>query len=134
MSCEEVSHKLKDKKEIKRIILCSGQVYYDLLNYRYTNKIDNVAIARIEQLSPFPFKQIMNDLQTYPNLRDIIWAQEEHMNMGPWFYVSRRRDVYAAQSAGDLNLHLYQLDEFLVDAFNLDKKYNMHVQKYTDTL
>nr|SPJ13280.1 2-oxoglutarate dehydrogenase E1 component, putative [Plasmodium sp. DRC-Itaito] len=119
-----------------------------------------LAIARIEQLSPFPFKQIMNDLQTYPNLRDIIWAQEEHMNMGPWFYVSRRieasikqlkkdnpkwnieipevrysgRDVYAAQSAGDLNLHLYQLDEFLVDAFNLDKKYNMHVQKYTDTL
>ncbi|KYO00798.1 2-oxoglutarate dehydrogenase E1 component [Plasmodium gaboni] len=157
---EELGHKLKDKKEIKRIILCSGQVYYDLLNYRYTNKIDNIAIARIEQLSPFPFKQIMNDLQTYPNLRDIIWAQEEHMNMGPWFYVSRRieasikqlkkdnpkwnieinevrysgRDVYAAQSAGDLNLHLYQLDEFLVDAFNLDKKYNMHVQKYTDAL
>ncbi|KNC36856.1 2-oxoglutarate dehydrogenase e1 component [Plasmodium falciparum RAJ116] len=157
---EEVGHKLKDKKEIKRIILCSGQVYYDLLNYRYTNKIDDIAIARIEQLSPFPFKQIMNDLQTYPNLRDIIWAQEEHMNMGPWFYVSRRieasikqlkkdkpkwniqipqvrysgRDVYAAQSAGDLNLHLYQLDEFLVDAFNLDKKYNMHVQKYTDAL
>ncbi|SCA48604.1 2-oxoglutarate dehydrogenase E1 component, mitochondrial precursor, putative [Plasmodium ovale] len=154
---EELGHKLKDKKDIKRIILCSGQVYYDLLNYRDTNKIENVAIARIEQLSPFPFKRFMNDLQSYTNLRDVIWAQEEHMNMGPWFYVSRRieaaikqlkkdnptwhieipdvyysgRDVYAAQSAGDLNLHLYQLEEFLHDAFDLDKRHHMHAQKYT---
>nr|BAM15617.1 2-oxoglutarate dehydrogenase e1 component, mitochondrial precursor [Plasmodium gallinaceum] len=157
---EEMEHKLKEKEHIKRIILCSGQVYYDLLNYRDTNRIQDVAIARIEQLSPFPFKSFMKDLQTYPNLRDVIWAQEEHMNMGPWFYVSRRieaaikqlkkdnpnwniersevnysgRDVYAAQSAGDLNLHLYQLDEFLVDAFDLKKEYNMHAQKYTNKL
>lgn len=157
---EEFSHKLKEKKDIKRIILCSGQVYYDLLNYRETNKIQNIAIARIEQLSPFPFKSFMKDLQTYPNLRDVIWVQEEHMNMGPWFYVSRRieaaikqlkrddlnwtiersevnysgRDVYAAQSAGDLNLHLYQLEEFLVDAFDLKKEHNIHAHKYTNQL
>ncbi|KEG00862.1 2-oxoglutarate dehydrogenase E1 component, putative [Plasmodium vinckei vinckei] len=156
---EEFEHKLKPKEEIKRIILCSGQVYYDLLNYRDTNNIQNIAIARIEQLSPFPFKSFMNDLKNYPNLRDVIWVQEEHMNMGPWFYVSRRieaaikqlkndipswnieipevnysgRDVYAAQSAGDLNLHLYQLDEFLVDAFDLNKKYHMHAQKYINS-
>lgn len=157
---EEFEHKLKPKNEIKRIILCSGQVYYDLLNYRDTNNIQNIAIARIEQLSPFPFKSFMNDLKNYPNLRDVIWVQEEHMNMGPWFYVSKRieaaikqlknddqswnieisevyysgRDVYAAQSAGDLNLHLYQLDEFLVDAFDLNKKHHMHAQKYINSL
>uniref|UniRef100_A0A8C9I467 2-oxoadipate dehydrogenase complex component E1 n=1 Tax=Piliocolobus tephrosceles TaxID=591936 RepID=A0A8C9I467_9PRIM len=135
---EEFHSKLKPKDQIKRIILCSGQVYYDLLNYREEKKIDNIVIARVEQLSPFPYKSFMKDLQTYTNLRDIIWAQEEHMNMGPWFYVSRLsevyysgRDVYAAQSAGDLNLHLYQLDEFLVDAFDLTKHHHMHAQKYT---
>ncbi|EUD67032.1 oxoglutarate dehydrogenase (succinyl-transferring), E1 component [Plasmodium inui San Antonio 1] len=153
---EQQAHKLNAKDDIKRIILCSGQVYYDLLNYREANEIKNIAIATIEQLSPFPFKQFMQDLQTYPNLRDVIWVQEEHMNMGPWFYVSRRieaaiqqlkrdnpdwdiavkqvfysgRDVYAAQSAGDLNLHLYQLDEFLLDAFNLSKAHHMHAHKY----
>ncbi|HEY8191100.1 MAG TPA: 2-oxoglutarate dehydrogenase E1 component, partial [Alphaproteobacteria bacterium] len=77
------------KKEIKRIVLCSGKVYYDLLEERRARKIKNVAIVRVEQLYPFPSRALGDELKEFPNA-DIVWCQEEPRNMGSWFYVGEK--------------------------------------------
>ena len=75
--------------KVKRVILCSGKVYYDLLEHRREHKIDDVAIVRIEQLYPWPRDGIARELSKYPNA-DVVWCQEEHANMGAWNFVMRR--------------------------------------------
>ncbi len=70
----------------KKVVLCSGKVYYDLLEYRETNKIDNVAIIRLEQLYPFPKLQLQEEFSKYKNA-EIIWCQEEPQNMGAWSFL-----------------------------------------------
>ena len=72
---------LRPDDEIKRVVLCSGKVYYDLLEFRRENKIDEVAIVRIEQLYPWPRTGLAETLSVYPNA-EIIWCQEEPANMG----------------------------------------------------
>ncbi|XP_050423128.1 2-oxoglutarate dehydrogenase complex component E1 isoform X7 [Adelges cooleyi] len=75
---------------VKRVIFCSGKVYYDLTKAREErNLVDTVAIARVEQISPFPFDLIKKECAKYPNA-DIVWSQEEHKNQGPWLYVQPR--------------------------------------------
>lgn len=75
---------------VKRLIFCSGRVYYDLTKAREEhNLVDTVAIARIEQISPFPFDLVKQECAKYPNA-DILWSQEEHKNQGPWPYVQPR--------------------------------------------
>jgi len=76
-------------KDIKRVILCSGKVYYDLLEERRKRKVDNVMILRVEQLYPFPSKALGEELAKYPNA-DVVWCQEEPRNMGAWFFVNER--------------------------------------------
>lgn len=80
---------LRPDSEIKRVILCSGKVYYDLFEERIRRELDDVAIIRIEQLYPWPKDTIRRQLERYPNA-DVIWCQEEPGNMGPWFFVDRR--------------------------------------------
>jgi len=77
------------KKDIRRVILCTGKVYYDLLEERRARKIKNVAIVRVEQLYPFPARALGEELKEFPNA-DIVWCQEEPRNMGAWFYVGER--------------------------------------------
>jgi 2-oxoglutarate dehydrogenase E1 component len=74
---------------VRRVVLCSGKVYYDLLADRQARRIDDVAILRLEQLYPFPDEPLADELARYPNA-DIIWCQEEPENMGAWFFVDRR--------------------------------------------
>ncbi|XP_026815299.1 2-oxoglutarate dehydrogenase, mitochondrial isoform X5 [Rhopalosiphum maidis] len=75
---------------VKRLIFCSGRVYYDLTKAREEhNLVDTVAIARVEQISPFPFDLVKQECAKYPNA-DILWSQEEHKNQGPWPYVQPR--------------------------------------------
>lgn len=74
---------------VKRVVLCSGKVYYDLLQERDNRNIKDVAIVRIEQLYPFPAEGLKHALSNYPNA-EVIWAQEEPQNMGYWTYVDRR--------------------------------------------
>ncbi|KAL0138485.1 E1 component [Mucor lusitanicus] len=76
-------------EHIKKHILCSGQVYYALLKAREQNKMNDIAISRVEQLNPFPYQQIKEHADTYPNA-EIIWCQEEPLNMGPWQHVEPR--------------------------------------------
>jgi 2-oxoglutarate dehydrogenase E1 component len=80
---------LADGGKIRRVILCSGKVYFDLLAERRKRRIDDVAILRVEQLYPFPFASLTTELTLYPNA-EVVWCQEEPENMGAWFFVDRR--------------------------------------------
>uniref|UniRef100_UPI003F4936EC 2-oxoglutarate dehydrogenase E1 component n=1 Tax=Cupriavidus yeoncheonensis TaxID=1462994 RepID=UPI003F4936EC len=75
---------------IDRLILCSGKVYFDLLGRRRKSGKDNIALLRVEQLYPFPEKQILQELDRYPYLREVIWCQEESKNQGSWSFVIER--------------------------------------------
>jgi 2-oxoglutarate dehydrogenase E1 component len=75
--------------EVRRVVLCSGKVYYDLLAERRERGVSDVALVRVEQLYPFPNKSLPPVLARYPNA-EVIWCQEEPRNMGAWTYIDRR--------------------------------------------
>jgi len=70
-----------------RIVFCSGKLYYDLLHARDERKSDHVAICRVEQLYPFAADQARDILARYPVGAEVVWAQEEPRNMGPWHFL-----------------------------------------------
>ena len=74
-------------EKVKRVIACSGKVYYDLAKKREERGGDDVAIIRVEQLYPFPHKAFGAEIKKYPNLVDVVWAQDEPQNQGAWFFV-----------------------------------------------
>jgi 2-oxoglutarate dehydrogenase E1 component len=80
---------LVDGAKVRRVVLCSGKVYFDLVAERRKRKIDDVAILRIEQLYPFPFTRLGVRLAQYPNA-EVVWCQEEPENTGAWHFVDRR--------------------------------------------
>ena len=82
-------YELLEKKKVKRVVLCTGKVYYDLLAERRERKLDDVYIMRIEQLYPFPLNSLKEDLRHFPDA-DIVWCQEEARNMGYWTFVESR--------------------------------------------
>ncbi|KAG5456148.1 MAG: alpha-ketoglutarate dehydrogenase E1 component [Olpidium bornovanus] len=88
---------LRDHSDIRTHILCSGQVYYALARARFANRLDSVAISRIEQLSPFPFDLVAQHADRYPNA-EVVWAQEEPLNMGGWTYVQPRIETTLEQT------------------------------------
>jgi 2-oxoglutarate dehydrogenase E1 component len=75
--------------QVRRVVLCSGKVYYDLFEERTKRGLDDVALVRVEQLYPWPKETLITQLQRYPDA-DFIWCQEEPANMGPWMFVDRR--------------------------------------------
>ena len=111
---------VEDKSNIKRLVICSGKVYYDLLNYKQENEIENMAIGRLEQYYPFPDSDVSNWLSEYEHVSDIVWCQEEPQNMGAWWFVSLRlnsllsngrklrysgRQASASPAAGQKKIH-----------------------------
>ncbi|MDE1969829.1 MAG: 2-oxoglutarate dehydrogenase E1 component, partial [Alphaproteobacteria bacterium] len=83
------SDKLAADAQVRRVLLCSGKVYLDLLHARRERKIDDVAILRVEQLYPFPAKPLAEEAARYRNA-EFVWVQEEPENMGAWSFVDRR--------------------------------------------
>ena len=77
--------KLKKKEKIKKVILCSGKIYFDLLEAREKFKRDDLIFYRIEQLYPFPAKALAKELKPYAKKAKFYWCQEEPKNMGAWF-------------------------------------------------
>ena len=78
---------LKKAEKVKRVVVCSGKVYYDLARKREENGHDDTALVRVEQLYPFPHKVFSSELKKYPNATDIVWCQDEPQNQGAWFFV-----------------------------------------------
>jgi 2-oxoglutarate dehydrogenase E1 component len=87
---------LKDNK-IRRVVLCSGKVYYDLFEEREKRGIDDVYLLRVEQLYPFPVKALIQELSRFPNA-DMVWCQEEPKNMGAWTFVEVESDMRISAS------------------------------------
>jgi 2-oxoglutarate dehydrogenase E1 component len=118
--------------KVKRIIACSGKVYYDLVRKRDERKATDVAILRVEQLYPFPHKAFAAELKKYPNATDIVWCQDEPQNQGAWFFVQRYvhenmvegqrlgyagRPASASPAVGYAHLHQEQQKALLDQAF-----------------
>jgi 2-oxoglutarate dehydrogenase E1 component len=89
---------IKSPEEIERVIICTGQVYAALHKYRGDNNIDNVAITRLEQLNPFPWQQLKENLDQYPNAKTIVWCQEEPLNAGAWSFTQPRIETLLNQT------------------------------------
>ena len=85
--------------KVKRVVLCTGKVYYDLLAAREEANIANIALVRMEQLYPFPSVSLSKELEKYPNA-EIVWCQEEPKNMGAWHFLDRRIE----EVLGNLNV------------------------------
>jgi 2-oxoglutarate dehydrogenase E1 component len=79
-----------DASEVRRIVFCSGKVFYDLLERRRAGKFPDVALVRIEELYPFPTEEYQAILDRYPGARDILWCQEEPQNQGAWYQIRHR--------------------------------------------
>jgi len=82
----EVDEKI-DPKKVKRVLACSGKVYYDLVNARKERGQSDTAIIRVEQLYPFPHKAFAAELKKFPNFNELMWVQDEPQNQGPWFQI-----------------------------------------------
>lgn len=85
-------------KKVRRVVICSGKVYYDILEERRAREIKDVAIVRLEQIYPFPWKGLLQQLTRYPNA-EVVWAQEEPANMGAWFFVAQRIETIMGEIA-----------------------------------
>ena len=85
----QLENRLVADKDIAQVVLCSGKVYYDLLEKRDANGVRNIYLLRLEQLYPFPDQALREELKRFPNAR-IVWCQEEPENNGAWFFVDRR--------------------------------------------
>lgn len=122
---QNVISELDDLKpaEVKRVVLCSGKVYYDLLEQRRVKKQTDVAIIRIEQLYPFPERELVQELQHYKKAKEVVWCQEEPLNQGAWYSIYHHlivciskeqslnyagREASAAPAAGYKSLHVEQ--------------------------
>jgi len=121
-------------EKCRRVIFCSGKVYYDLLEERTARSIKDVALIRVEQLAPFPFDHVTRELQRYPNA-DVMWAQEEPKNMGAWtfayfnlkttlrHYKDKRKVHYAGRTfaaspaTGAKACHAKEQTKFMDEAF-----------------
>jgi 2-oxoglutarate dehydrogenase E1 component len=77
-------------QSVRRVVFCSGKVYFDLLKARRKDAIRDVALVRIEQLYPFPTDEYEAVLARYPNLREVVWCQEEPQNQGAWYQIRHR--------------------------------------------
>jgi 2-oxoglutarate dehydrogenase E1 component len=128
-----------DPKKVKSVIMCSGKVYYDLLEYQQTNEILDTAVIRIEQLYPFPADDLKDILMIYPKLEDLVWCQEEPQNQGAWYSTQHRmrlvlkqidekiylryagRKSSAAPAAGYISVHVEEQNALVSKAFTVKK-------------
>ena len=125
--------------EEQRLVLCSGKLYYDIAGHEHRPDATTVAVARVEQLYPFPLELVSAVIAEYPQVREIVWAQEEPQNMGAWRSIRHRLDEAAAQAApqasrvqyvgrswrastseGYPTLHHYEQDRIVREALGVD--------------
>jgi 2-oxoglutarate dehydrogenase E1 component len=127
-----------DGQSVRRLIFCSGKVYYHLLEERDSRSIKDIALIRLEQLYPFPDKELDEILSRYPGLESAVWCQEEPMNQGAWYssqhhirnavkrhdskldLIYAGRDGSAAPASGYMSVHLDEQKKFIDEALTFD--------------
>ncbi len=125
-----------DPQAVERLIFCSGKVYFELLEERQEQGIDNIAIVRLEQLYPYPKKRIDGILDRYPHVKQYVWAQEEPRNQGAWWYIRAHMEVTnlshreiskleyigrppsASPATGDFQVHREQRQAIITEALS----------------
>ncbi|HEV2884030.1 MAG TPA: multifunctional oxoglutarate decarboxylase/oxoglutarate dehydrogenase thiamine pyrophosphate-binding subunit/dihydrolipoyllysine-residue succinyltransferase subunit [Pyrinomonadaceae bacterium] len=128
---------LQNSQAVNRIVLCSGKVYYDLLEARKKAGLENVAIVRLEQFYPFPQKRLREVIASYPAAAELIWAQEEPKNMGGWTFVEERlfnllpaceRAIYvgrtpsASPATGSYSIHQVEQAKLVAQALGIPEQ------------
>jgi 2-oxoglutarate dehydrogenase E1 component len=125
-------------ERVRRLVLCSGKVYYDLLDARRNAELDDVAIVRLEQMYPFPEADLWDVLVPYTGLTEVVWCQEEPANQGCWYssqhhirrIVSEHnealpldyagREASASPAAGYMALHIQQQEQLIREALGIE--------------
>ncbi|MGB5395964.1 MAG: 2-oxoglutarate dehydrogenase E1 component [Gammaproteobacteria bacterium] len=125
-----------EPEKVKRVIVCAGKIYYELLERRRQEKIDDIAILRLEQIYPLPGKQLNELLSMYANTNDLLWCQEEPKNQGAWDFIQPRlaamldkrwvvnytgRQPSSAPAVGSAQLHALRQKEILQRAFSFEQ-------------
>jgi 2-oxoglutarate dehydrogenase E1 component len=82
-----------EAKKVKRVVVCAGKIYYELLAYRREHGVKDVAVIRMEQLYPFPVERFGEELSKFPHAKEIVWCQEEPRNQGAWYWFSSRQHL-----------------------------------------
>jgi 2-oxoglutarate dehydrogenase E1 component len=140
-------HNIMDEQDpiqpatVRRLVLCSGKVYYDLLEQRRADQMSDVALVRIEQLYPFPTDEYQSVIVRYPNAREVVWCQEEPQNQGAWYQIRHRlqaslgpahnlvyagRDSAAAPATGVHALHLKEQQTLVQAALRETEQLTVH--------
>ena len=143
---DEIDENIK-KDAVTRLLICSGKVYYDLLEARRGNEVGSIAVIRLEQIFPFPQQEMKRVIDSYPNATEVVWVQEEPKNQGGWYYMQSRgtmigclskqhvfgyagRIYSASPAAGSLSLHLAKQKQLVDDALQLEKlEVTTHMRK-----
>jgi 2-oxoglutarate dehydrogenase E1 component len=121
-----------DRKRINRVLLCSGKIYYELVAHRTAARTDEVAVVRVEQLYPFPARQLADVLAKYPDASTKVWVQEEPRNMGAWRFAREMlldrldievgyvgRDENSSPAVASQRMHQQEQNKILIDAIGL---------------
>ncbi len=121
----------KNAKKVRRVVLCAGKVYYDLLEEAAKRKLSEVAILRVEQLYPFPRPELKAELAKYSSVQEVVWCQEEPQNQGAWYQIKHHlvdcigdehslhyagRVRSPAPACGHLNTHMVEQTALVADA------------------
>jgi len=122
---------------VRRVLACSGKVYYELLAYRRDNKIDDIAIIRLEQQYPFPHEEFAAEIAKFPNAKEVVWVQEEPQNQGAWYRLRAYlradipgkqvlayagRAISASPAVGYATKHNAEQKQLIEDAFAAELK------------
>lgn len=125
-------HKVLKADKVRRVLVCTGKVYYDLVKKREEKAADDVVILRVEQLYPFPHKVFAAELKKYPNATEVVWCQDEPQNQGAWFFIQHNihenmlegqklgysgRAASASPAVGYAHLHQEQQKALVEGAF-----------------
>jgi 2-oxoglutarate dehydrogenase E1 component len=126
---------VEDAATITRLVLCSGRVYYDLLERKRAENLSQLALVRVEQLYPFPWRLLREELARYPNVREYIWCQEEPQNQGAWYGLRHKfeeligaqnkliytgRAALSAPAVGYASIHVQQQVQLVARALGLE--------------
>ena len=120
------------REDVRRVLACSGKVYYELLAHRREQNIDDIAIIRLEQQYPFPHADFEAEVAKYPNAKEVVWVQEEPQNQGAWYRLRAYlradipkqmvlayagRAISASTAVGYSSKHNQEQKQLLGDAF-----------------